>query len=293
LLYAAFLLYDGDGRGRVTYRQPPYPQLPPTEAVQSWPDGTAATRAPEPAPSIDATTTTNGSGPVGIQPIGTLTGYPRPMMWSELLETSKLVEVTTRTLGSSDVAMSNRALAGLAGQAARHPKSKRDRATDANVFVGFMHDATQADEARLQAWMEELRVRLEAQPYDAEPTCEWGWLALLSNQRKYAEDAFLRAIWAQPGHPCGWYGLGAAAEQDSVRYGALTMVQTLYTAADPDLQVELQGFTRTALARIGEDGARFRLLLARGQRNSLVMHRKPVPEAVATIAGQPLPPPQR
>ena len=128
---------------------------------------------------------------------------------------------------------------------------------------------------------------LAARPYDPEAACEWAWLVLADGQRGYAEAAFVRAIWADPSYSCGWAGLGALATDDRVRLGALAMAESWRAHSEADAR-EIEWFTERELRAVGMDQARWRVLNARGKKQSVEMRGGVVSEEVEGLAREEL-----
>jgi hypothetical protein len=259
----------------VTHR--PFPVYPPAQATDALDPQVEAIPSLQSPPGSD---------------IGQL---PASAGADEWRHTQQYVRQVGEALADRDLDSGDDALKSLARQSLAHAQVPANRGdADARIrFLEFMPKALHAGSTGKSAsdvraqWRRDLLAQIQAQPYDAELANEWAWLALLDGNPLEAQQGFLRAIWAQPQQPQGWYGLGVALDSDRVRYGLLTRFEDLRAAGDPETEALLD-FTREAMRISHRDHRRFRILHARALRNSLERRGQPVPAFVGTIASQPL-----
>lgn len=214
--------------------------------------GTPAYEVREPAPPAN-----------GIVPIASRVNLPRslwPSMWQELEDARPYaLGVAVGTTDGNGI-VAGRSLVKLDLMLPREVRADAaERASATARFLVFISTAADLDTGDREDKMRALHAYLIEHPYDSEAACEWGWLALLDRKREYADDAFIRAIWADPNYAGGWYGLGATASDDSVRYGALVMSQSMQSHS-ADAAARVSAFTAKALSRNNINPVQFQLI---------------------------------
>ncbi len=122
-----------------------------------------------------------------------------------------------------------------------------------------------ASETQFMTLLDERLAAIAKSPYDGELAYELGWLSLVVKERDAASGWFLRAIWANPDEPKGWYGFGATSTADQETVGAMAIAEKIARNTD-EAQRMREDFRPEVISLAAMDSTRFTLLQARAHR---------------------------
>lgn len=144
------------------------------------------------------------------------------------------------------------------------------------------------DPAALQARIAELTEIVGKNPRAAESGFELGWLHLLAGNALMAQDAFVRAVLADPTHPAAWYGYGVAVGDPGLTVGSLANAELLSAdeASAQNVRVLFPDELRRATR---DDPERFRRMVARGRLIAATYDGRTLDAETAALAREPLP----
>lgn len=144
------------------------------------------------------------------------------------------------------------------------------------------------DAAALQQRIAELNDVVDNSPRAAESSFELGWLHLLAGNAALAQDAFVRAVLAEPTHPAAWYGYGVAVGDPGLTVGALANAELLF--ADEASAQNVRTLFPESLRRLTrDDPERFRRMAARARKIAAAQDGRTLDPETAALAREPLP----
>lgn len=144
------------------------------------------------------------------------------------------------------------------------------------------------DPATLQQRIAELNDVVKTSPRSAEESFELGWLHLLAGNAALAQDAFVRAVLAEPNHAGAWYGYGVATGDPGLTVGALANAELL-SADEASAQNVRALFPASLRQATRDDPERFRRMAARARKIAAAQDGRTLDPETAALAREPLP----